>query len=336
MKNKACTITKQILPLPVLFLCVALFILFPQNASSGARNGLLLCAENLIPSLFPMCALSIMICDTVGSMNINGRAKITSCIILSAICGYPVGAKIVNQLYCNGLIEKKTAKLLICLCVNPGPAFVVIFIGKGLMNSAAIGYFLFASVTVSYFLPIAILWKKLAPASNTTFCQSDISFSSAIEKSADCTINICALTVLFFTVFSVLQSFVSENVSVVLKSVCEITSGVSAAYKFPFAVAFLLGFGGLSVHAQIYSSVKNIKPNYLSFLAFRIIAGIVSMIIFKILLTAFPIALFISSAPKYNGTHATLPAFISLIITVLVFLYSIGKTGIVKNRENMV
>ena len=92
----------------VLFLFFTLsLILFSANNLEAARNGLILWANSIVPTLFPFFVATELLCKTnfiylLGKalnrfmkpvFNVSGESAIA--IIMGIISGYPVGAKVV-------------------------------------------------------------------------------------------------------------------------------------------------------------------------------------------------------------------------------------------------
>ena len=151
--------TKTVFLTSVCMAMAVCFIVASDANMSGAIDGLQLCADILIPSLFPFCVISTFIIRSdisnflgkllspLGKLlfGINGNA--TCAIMLSMLSGYPVGAKLIGLLYEQNQLSQKQAQNLICCCVNPGPAFIVLAVGQGILNSRQIGYFLLSLIS---------------------------------------------------------------------------------------------------------------------------------------------------------------------------------------------
>ncbi|MFA9382095.1 MAG: hypothetical protein ACERKO_13650, partial [Acetanaerobacterium sp.] len=115
----------------VLYFCNA------QAVSAGVRDGLLVCANTLIPSLFPFMILCAFIVNSRLSDYLSApfaffTARVLrlpaftgSVFLLSLVGGYPVGARMIAQLYREGRISGHTASRMLLFCVNAGPAFLI-------------------------------------------------------------------------------------------------------------------------------------------------------------------------------------------------------------------
>lgn len=112
---------------------IYLLFAYPKHVSSGVQEGLTLCGQVIIPTLFPFVVVALFIAKS-GIADMLGKwfAPITnilfhlpgnaSCVIfMSLIGGYPVGIKMINELYSNNEISKDEAERMSLFCVNAGP-----------------------------------------------------------------------------------------------------------------------------------------------------------------------------------------------------------------------
>ena len=209
-----------------LFVCVALFalmiglIIFPQECVSAAKDGVALCANVIIPSLFPFFVLSTLmislgIADRLGRaaehimrplFNVNGTCA--AAWILGFVGGYPVGAKTAIGLYQSGKCTKAEAERLLSFCNNSGPAFIFGVVGAGIFASNRIGLVLYFAHTAASVLTGILFrnWKR-SPISSSRRSTQPIravrftaAFTDAVKNSFSATLGICGF-VIFFTVF---------------------------------------------------------------------------------------------------------------------------------------
>ena len=123
----------------------------PTQAMTGAKNGLTLCCNVIIPSLFPFFVLSSLAVD-LGLAAYLGRLlegvmrplfRVSGCcamaVVLGFVGGYPLGAKTALELYRQGLCTKTETERLLAFCNNSGPAFILGVVGAGIFGSGQIG-----------------------------------------------------------------------------------------------------------------------------------------------------------------------------------------------------
>lgn len=119
---------------------ICFLLLFPQEALTFARGGLLLWYQNLVPVLFPFMILSnLMIRTDAISVLLKwihplfrliwGTSVYGSYAILAGfLFGYPMGAKVVSDLKKQGALTELEAEYLICFVNNLSPAFLITFL----------------------------------------------------------------------------------------------------------------------------------------------------------------------------------------------------------------
>ena len=206
-------------------LCATLALMFwPQEAMEAAREGLRLCYNVILPSLFPFFVLSALVVD-LGLAGYIGRAldgimrplfnvpgACASAFALGFVGGYPVGARTALSLYQKGMCTKIEAERLLAFCNNCGPAFILGVVGAGVFASSKVGLLLYlahaaASVCVGFlFRFYKREGKRRERRASPTFEAERITvaFTGAIKNSFLSTLNICAFVVFFTVVIKLL------------------------------------------------------------------------------------------------------------------------------------
>lgn len=347
---------KNILP-AILFTLFAIFaVLFiPKATSQGVKTGIDFCLSVLVPSLFPFMVISSFVVNSgiyvlftkpferICKKLFKLPGYCSSVIILSLIGGYPVGARSIGNLYSKGAINETQAKKMAYFCVCSGPGFLITFVGSTLYDNVQIGVILLISSLISATLcgilaGIVIKDKTTTSTNNSNLEQKrSIKFSQAFTKSATdaskATIDMCVMVVIFNVLISVLESFINnESFKHILYVMLEVTTACNKIcnYSSVILVAFAVGFGGLCVHFQIFQGITNININKKLFFLFRIIQGLLTALVTKLILYFTPIttevfsttqnATAVISSTNYFGS-------IMLIITAVCFLYSIKTSN---------
>ncbi|MEA4932824.1 MAG: nucleoside recognition domain-containing protein [Lawsonibacter sp.] len=208
-----------LLGLGLLFAAAAL-VVWPRQAMEAMRDGLTLCGNVIIPSLFPFFVLSSMVVDLgmsryLGKLlepimaplfRVNGSCA--TALALGFVGGYPVGARTAISLYQSGQCSRTEAERMLAFCNNCGPAFILGVVGAGVFSSGAIGLLLYLA-HISASLLIGLLFSfyrpgegprsqgKTGPQFQTT--SLPLAFTRSVTGALQSTINICAF-ILFFTV----------------------------------------------------------------------------------------------------------------------------------------
>ena len=137
--------TAQRLHTPAAFIMTAaLFILLLSNTSlaiDGVQRGLSLCAQTLIPALFPFLVLSeyFVSCgagETLGQLfgrpfaALFGLSRAGACaVLLGTLCGQPVSSVTALSFLERGEITKEELERICLFANNPGSAFLTAAVG---------------------------------------------------------------------------------------------------------------------------------------------------------------------------------------------------------------
>lgn len=323
---KKFTVTDYLLLLFALAFIV-LIILTPSISAQGAKYGLHVSAIVLMPSLFPFAVPVLFLINTrlLG----NTKHRLLYLFFLSLIGGYPIGAKLVAELYGKESIELQTAKRYLPFYVNGGPAFIIIAVGKGILHNAALGYVLLLShcaaslILVLIFAPGILRKNESGNLPNAKISTLD-NFVSSINNSSGTCILISAFVV-FFSVVNRYVEYFSDSIPFLkgLLYITEVTYAVSHT-KNVYFISFLLGFAGISIWVQVFSVTRKTKPKLITFMAVRILHGIISAAIsaviirlFRINITVISNNVLINEKTVYSGLNLSISLFIMLLLFLI-------------------
>ena len=298
---------KLIFPLTCTAAFIILFFISPSDMSSGVRNGLFLCGETVVPSLFPFMIISDFLVRSGASVSI-GRLlspvtekvfRLPGCsacaIFMSLIGGFPVGAKMISQLYESGALSQSQAKRMVRFCVNSGPAFVIGAVGASMLSDKKCGVILFVSQTAAALI-IGFLSRfgekeKLQITDNVHKYVNPSAFTESVTCSTDAMLNICAWILLFSSLMPFLLKLTKINSAFsILVVLSEVTGGCSyAANHLPlFFLAPVLCWSGFAVHMQLLPYLKKIGVSLPNFWLSRIANCALSLPIAFLLFKLFP------------------------------------------------
>ena len=309
---------------PVCISLMIILILKPENISSGIYDGIMICFNILIPSLFPFTVLSVFIINLGILEKFNKRPVLFSCAIFftSLIGGYPIGAKIIETANKNKVLNNHDADTLLYFCINGGPAFIITAIGKMILNLENIGLYLFSA----HFLAAATLFifniKKVQKIKISANTKNQKSLSTKLVESVATAsfsmLNICSYVILF-------SGAVKSINSNLIIGLLEVSNGVLRNNNL-YVISFILGFSGFCIILQIISIGKEFISSVFKLIFYRILHGCFSVLYLKLILIIFPIKLeTITNVLAFNYkyvTQNTLSSFI-VIFFVIVFLYSL-------------
>lgn len=370
---------------PILFCLFTLcLILFSNTNIQAAKTGLSLWANSVIPALFPFFIATGLLKQTniiskIGRVmqkvirplfNIPGEGAYA--FVMGIISGYPVGAKVVSELYENGTCTKQEAERMLSYTNNSGPLFILGTVGITLLGSTKTGILLllthiFASITVGIILGIKSKYGKKANnktiehirEKTKTNTNKEVTFEnlgevigSSIMDASKTIIMIGGFIVLFCVINSMLVNsntfdIIGSALAPLLKifgiskdaiigflsGILEITNGISLISKVPVKllsthmvlIAFLLGFGGISVMLQVFSIIAKHKLSIKSYIQGKLLQGMFAGIYTYILLTTtsfFNLDITPTFAPYLCAPIAVSPFSVFGIIMVLIIIGS--------------
>lgn len=313
--------------------------------TQGIVNGIAFCTDVLVPSLFLFMVLtayliksgaSLMIAKPFGwLMRLMGLPRESAAAVLSAmIGGYPIGAGCVALLYEQGQISASEANKTACIAVSAGPGFLISYLGGSLLNSAQAGNLLLLAQTASLLLTGLIAGRMIPcsppPRRKSPPDSGGAAFVASVRSASDATFSMCAMVVLFSAVIEVISSIADGGAADILAGFLEITAGCARLSGCAplYTTAFFIGFGGLSVHCQIFAALNHVPLNRWQFFMSRLIQGIIAMGAAYIFLMMTPMTQPVFSSaevPLSPDRSATYAGSGALILAALCFIGSVSS-----------
>lgn len=339
---------RQGLLLAATFFIACALLIFPAESAAGARDGIGYCLQILVPSLYPFMVLAVFLVksglsDKIGRvfekparalLKLPGSAA--TAVLMSMIGGYPTGARSIAALYEAGSVSEEQAARMLCFCVNSGPAFVISAVGAGFLKNQQAGTILFASqILASVLLGLlsGVTAKSGSEAGRTKRISPPKAANALVASAADAArgmLNMCCFVVLFAAILNLLRIWIRDpGWSAALSGFWEVTGGCSdfARLGLPlWAVSFIIGWGGLCVHFQVFSSVEKIRFGMSRFFLFRLLHGAFAALITLGLEKAFPLSqetFSSTSAALVPDFYGSVPAAAALIALCAAFAFSI-------------
>ena len=148
---------QKALPLLALLLAAAAILLvFAAPARAGAKAGLALAENTVLPSLLPLLMLFLMIQNTRArvllsrALTLPAKAlrlppQAAGALLFGQIGGYPTGAVLTGELLDRGVIDRPTARRMLCFNVCGGVGFICTAVGAAALHSGAAGWLLLAA-----------------------------------------------------------------------------------------------------------------------------------------------------------------------------------------------
>ena len=269
---------------------MVLVLLSPQQAAEAVRQAMQLCAGSVIPSLFPFLVLSSLVMSSSPSPGPSLASLLGRCLgcspagvgvfLLSLLGGYPVGPRLIGQSVHRGELSHREAEHLLLFCNNAGPAFVLGFVGLGLLGSLRAGICLYLTHALSALL-IALLFRPQKPFPDTPRSRASApAFSQAlveaITSAGSAMVQVCAFITFFYTALHLL-TLRTGIVHPLALGFVELTCGLtllSPTHAGFVMAAGLLGWGGLSVHAQAAAALEGTGLSMKNHLRGKLLQGI--------------------------------------------------------------
>ena len=255
-----------------LLIATAALVISPGEAINGAKDGLALCFNVIVPSLFPFFVLSSLVVD-LGLAAYLGRAmeglmrplfrvsgSCAAAVALGFIGGYPVGARTALQLYEQGLCSKTEAERLLAFCNNSGPAFILGVVGAGVFGDSRVGLLLYLTHALASLL-VGLLFRFYGGWERRRACAPrpkpiqtvtlPAAFTGAVSRALQSTLNICAFVVFFAVVLRLLSAYGALSGAAALLSLAGFEGAwarrlVAGLLELSSGVASLQGGAGLA------------------------------------------------------------------------------------------
>lgn len=309
MKNKFALISA---------LCALFVLIFAsEQVISASRYALSVCAELILPSLFPFFVLSILLSKLglpyyldkllgpAASRLFSVSGAGISAFFIGISGGYPLGASYISQIYESKIIDRQEAERLLAFCNNSGPAFIVGAVGSGVFSSAKIGILLYMVHIISALIVGLCMRKKSSYSASAHPQAPTLSFSAAlpeaVRQAVISVLNVCGFVVCF-TVFtglldangflsamanglSALTGFESQWSRAALSGLFELGSaagmmrGLEAIPINVSLAAAILGWGGISVHFQTMALISDTDIKSTLHFAGRFLSALFSAIL---------------------------------------------------------
>lgn len=337
------TRAKKAASLGAFLLACAALLWFPAAASTGARRGLSVCGDVLIPSLFPFMALSSFLVES-GLSDVVGRrlGRVTrrlfglpGCaaagMVLGFVGGYPAGAAACEKLLRRGDLTLDEARRMMRFCVVSGPAFVVSTVGAELLGSAFHGWLLLIAQWAAA-LCIGVVGgrgqRKERPTSEKPPVKINLlsAAGNAVGEAARAMLVMCGFVTAATCFLSVLDAAgLSRKLVDVAAAVTEVSVGCIAWAPRGVLLSACIGFGGLSVHGQIAALFAGKPVITRGFFAARLMHALLAAGIAALLFRVFPLPLATFSSgetpiyPFFGGFTGTLALFATAVTALLSF-----------------
>ena len=289
-----------------------------EQVISGCREGLRLCVELILPSLFPFFVVSGLLVrlgfpQRLGRVLGPGAGKLfhvsgcgVSALFIGLCGGYPLGAAYLADLMRDGAIPKEEGGHLLSFCNNSGPAFIIGAVGIGVFASVKIGLLLYSVHILAAMLTGFLLRGRSRPFSSQEISPLPSSglaeaLPEAVRSAVLAILNVCGFVTCFSVLtglldaegwFSLLSGFLSARLGTelhwcraLLTGFWELGGGIGALRGLGASprnlalAAGILGWGGISVHFQTLAMLADLDVKSAPHTAGRLLSAIFSSLL---------------------------------------------------------
>lgn len=292
----------------IVSIIVLLLLLIKSNmAYEGAKNGLILWSQVVVPTLLPfmICSNVIVSLDAIHLLTFPFQfllksmmklSKAGSYVLVSGIlCGFPMGAKTCSEFLTSEKITKKEGQYLLSICNHPSPMFLLGYVAVRLPEQISLLSFLLAV----YLPTLLIAWlartiygiKDISPSLSPGE-KEKISFDESLMNSFDVMIKIGG----YMMIFSILAMYVnslpigSTITKAMTLGLIEFTTGIQSLSQaghttvIGLCIIFSATFGGLSGIFQAKSVLMHKDLSILHYFAWKILHSIFAVAVMVIIL----------------------------------------------------
>jgi len=308
-----------------MFLLFTVCILTHSELSlSYAAMGLKLWFEKMIPSLLPFMILSgvvirLGLTETIASFVYplirpvyHVRKNVCYCMMLGFLCGFPMGARVVSDLYSRGQLTREEGEYLLAFCNNIGPVYYCSFV-LPLLHRELVAPYLFGMYGIPALYGIFLRrtrFRNLGTqftgelklcSRQPSWCKAGHSFftwknhqkslvrrGERLLSETDQSINAAIRSILTLGGYMILFNLLNLIPHVLWgrqvplpAPLFEITGGLSLLQaQAPLYSLLTLSFGGFSCIAQTYSCIRDTDLSITDYILHKIILTLLNALFY--------------------------------------------------------
>ena len=230
---------------------ICFLLLYPQEALAASKEGMQLWLNVLLPVLLPFLILTGILIHTnmagkllqpvevIWNKVLGVSAAGAYAVIVGALCGYPVGAKITSDLYENHQISESEAKYLLTFTNHASPVFVRTYLCHICLKDQIIARTVFGIFALSD-LTIMLLFRFVVYRNKIQFLSADKKKKTPVSSSSGAFLDVSIMNgfetitrlggyILMFAILSACIShwYIPHNVpGYLLTGILELTTGL--------------------------------------------------------------------------------------------------------------
>ena len=290
---------------------ICFLLLYPQEALAASKEGMQLWLNVLLPVLLPFLILTGILIHTnmagkllqpvevIWNKVLGVSAAGAYAVIVGALCGYPVGAKITSDLYENHQISESEAKYLLTFTNHASPVFVRTYLCHICLKDQIPARTVFGIFALSD-LTIMLLFRFVVYRNKIQFLSADKKKKTSVSSSSGAFLDVSIMngfeTVTrlggYILMFSILSACISHFwnmknlIGYTLSGILELTTGlcrlqnanIHMQWKYLLTL-FLTAFGGICITAQTRSLVtKELSVKF--YIVAKLLNGVIAVALF--------------------------------------------------------
>jgi sporulation integral membrane protein YlbJ len=344
-------------------------ILSPKICIDGVISGAMLFFYKVFPSLFSFLVVSNIILfydgvyiysKLIGRFLCKPLRLPINCsfvLIISMLCGYPLGAKYACDLLERRLIDLPTCERLLNIASNASPLFVLGSVGISMFKNSTLGYILLLSnllscIAMGFLLKPEKIYIDNRPEKNHVYSNENIGkvIKSSIENAIKTCMSIGGFVIIFSVVNNILKNnflfssliqwiskftaFPGDIIEGFLLGIIEMTNGCNLISSSTASlnlkiiiVSFLFTFSGVSIISQVYSFTYRFKISMKKYILGKIFQGIICSILSFSIYNVFFNKLSASAFLPYYKIAGDSSSVFLLILVLIILPWLIFRTA---------
>lgn len=309
-----------------MIVCILLgaIIINPAIYITSCLNGIIVWATVVLPALLPFMFFTKTLTELGVAEILATKFKLFPKIfkvpsvavyvfVLSILSGYPVGAKIVADLYESGNITKEEAYKITTFTSNSGPMFILGSVGIGMFANKKLGIIILISHILGALINGLIYRnhkEKNLEKNKKIIVKNNLSLGELMWNTVNSVLIIGGFIALFFVIIEILNNLhifspisnlfssifnCNSNIfNAIFNGIFEITRGCLDISKLGLneffsglLCTFIISFGGLATAMQAFVFLKKFDMRFSFFIKQKITHAIFASIISIIILFIF-------------------------------------------------
>lgn len=318
------SINKKLILIMIVCILLGVIIINPAIYITSCLNGIIVWATVVLPALLPFMFFTKTLTELGVAEILATKFKLFPKIfkvpsvavyvfVLSILSGYPVGAKIVADLYESGNITKEEAYKITTFTSNSGPMFILGSVGIGMFANKKLGIIILISHILGALINGLIYRnhkEKNLEKNKKIIVKNNLSLGELMWNTVNSVLIIGGFIALFFVIIEILNNLhifspisnlfssifnCNSNIfNAIFNGIFEITRGCLDISKLGLneffsglLCTFIISFGGLATAMQAFVFLKKFDMRFSFFIKQKITHAIFASIISIIILFIF-------------------------------------------------